>query len=146
MKAVEMSQSTQREQTIKSSERPNHPLAGQIMTGAEMVLQVLSDEGVDTIFGYSGGAILPTYDAVFRFNETHASEPDRQIRLIVPANEQGAGFMAAGYARAEWEGWRVPGNLRAWGDQHRDTCARLYVRFCSDCVDLWASPLRGDWK
>ena len=66
------------------------------MTGAEMVVQVLADEGVDTIFGYSGGAILPIYDAVFRFNLEHASP----MPLIVPANEQGAGFMAAGYARA----------------------------------------------
>ncbi|HOJ32126.1 MAG TPA: biosynthetic-type acetolactate synthase large subunit [Candidatus Hydrogenedentes bacterium] len=75
-----------------------HKLAGQQMTGAEMILQVLADEGVDTIFGYSGGAILPTYDAIFRYN---ANKPtNEQIRLIVPANEQGAGFMAAGYARA----------------------------------------------
>ncbi len=78
----------------------NHPLAGKTMTGADMVLQVLADEGVDTIFGYSGGAILPTYDAVFRYNREHAADPDAQIRLIVPANEQGAGFMAAGYSRA----------------------------------------------
>ena len=77
-----------------------HPLSGKKMSGAEMIIQVLADEGVDTIFGYSGGAILPTYDAVFRYNDAHAS-PDREpIRLIVPANEQGAGFMAAGYARA----------------------------------------------
>jgi len=68
------------------------------MTGAEIILQVLADEDVDTIFGYSGGAILPTYDAIFRYN---ASKPkDKQIRLVVPANEQGAGFMAAGYARS----------------------------------------------
>jgi acetolactate synthase-1/2/3 large subunit len=66
------------------------------MTGAEMLVQVLADEGVDTIFGYSGGAILPIYDAVFRYNLEHASS----MPLIVPANEQGAGFMAAGYARA----------------------------------------------
>ena len=73
-----------------------HPLAGASMTGAEMLVQVLADEGVDTIFGYSGGAILPIYDAVFLYNEKHqASMP-----LIVPANEQGAGFMAAGFARA----------------------------------------------
>ena len=39
------------------------------MTGAEIIVQVLADEGVDTIFGYSGGAILPTYDAVFRYND-----------------------------------------------------------------------------
>ncbi|MBM3290206.1 MAG: biosynthetic-type acetolactate synthase large subunit, partial [Candidatus Hydrogenedentes bacterium] len=68
------------------------------MPGAEMVIQVLADEGVDTVFGYSGGAILPTYDAIFKYNEKHS--PKEQIRLIVPANEQGAGFMAAGYARA----------------------------------------------
>ena len=66
------------------------------MTGADMLVQVLADEGVDTIFGYSGGAILPIYDAVFRYNQEH----DSAMPLIVPANEQGAGFMAAGYARA----------------------------------------------
>jgi acetolactate synthase I/II/III large subunit len=70
------------------------------MTGAEMVLQVLADEGVDVIFGYSGGAILPTYDAVFRYNEENAEGGKQPMPLIVPANEQGAGFMAAGYARA----------------------------------------------
>ena len=74
-----------------------HPLAGTQMTGADMIMQVLADEGVDTIFGYSGGAILPTYDAVFRFNKEH---PEKPINLVVPANEQGAGFMAAGYSRA----------------------------------------------
>src|SRR5438093_1663119 len=77
-----------------------HPLAGKSMSGAEIIIQVLADEGVDTIFGYSGGAILPTYDAIFRYNATHNVEETEQIRLIVPANEQGAGFMAAGYARA----------------------------------------------
>ncbi|HXG27911.1 MAG TPA: biosynthetic-type acetolactate synthase large subunit [Nevskiales bacterium] len=73
-----------------------HPLAGQTMTGADIIVQVLADEGVDVIFGYSGGAILPTYDAVFRYNLAN----DNRMPLIVPANEQGAGFMAAGYARA----------------------------------------------
>ncbi len=78
-----------------------HPLAGKNMSGADSVVQVLADEGVDTIFGYSGGAILPIYDAVFRYNDHHV-EPDKKaaIQLVVPANEQGAGFMAAGYARA----------------------------------------------
>jgi acetolactate synthase-1/2/3 large subunit len=73
-----------------------HPLAGSAMTGADILVQVLADEGVDTIFGYSGGAILPIYDSVFRFNEEH----DSAMPLVVPANEQAAGFMAAGYARA----------------------------------------------
>ncbi len=83
------------------SETPTHPLAGKTMTGAEMVVQVLADAGVDTIFGYSGGAILPTYDAVFRYNAEHSDENGKEpMPLIVPANEQGAGFMAAGYAIA----------------------------------------------
>jgi len=79
----------------------NHPLAGTRMSGADMVVQVLADENVDTIFGYSGGAILPTYDAVFRYNDKHRGADGKSpMPLIVPANEQGAGFMAAGYARA----------------------------------------------
>jgi acetolactate synthase-1/2/3 large subunit len=80
-----------------SRSKKKHELAGTKMRGADMILQVMADEGVDTIFGYSGGAILPAYDAVFRWNRTHK---DRKINLVVPANEQGAGFMAAGYARA----------------------------------------------
>jgi acetolactate synthase-1/2/3 large subunit len=80
---------------------PN-PLAGQTLSGAEILVQVLADEGVDVVFGYSGGAILPTYDAIFVHNETHAAaNGGKQVMpLIVPANEQAAGFMAAGYARA----------------------------------------------
>ena len=73
-----------------------HPRAGAVMSGADILVQVLADEGVDTVFGYSGGAILPIYDAVFRFNQEH----DSAMPLVVPANEQGAAFMAAGYARA----------------------------------------------
>ena len=77
-----------------------HALAGHPMSGADIIVQVLADEGVETIFGYSGGAILPTYDAVFRFNQAHARDGVEPMPLIVPANEQGAGFMAAGFARA----------------------------------------------
>jgi acetolactate synthase-1/2/3 large subunit len=77
-----------------------HPLAGHKMTGAQMVMQVVADEGTTAIFGYSGGAILPTYDAVFLYNAEQESTGGRQIPLIVPANEQGAGFMAAGYSRS----------------------------------------------
>lgn len=78
-----------------------HPKSGQTMTGAEIVVQILADEGVGAIFGYSGGAILPTYDAVFRYNQGNLDSDGREpMPLIVPANEQAAGFMAAGYARA----------------------------------------------
>src|SRR6185503_17278548 len=82
--------------TLAPTPTNKHPLAGQTLTGADVVVQVLADEGVGTVFGYSGGAILPTYDAIFRFNK----EQNGRMPLVVPANEQGAGFMAAGYARA----------------------------------------------
>ena len=84
-----------------TAQASRHPLAGKTLSGADTVVQVLADEGVDTIFGYSGGAILPIYDAVFRYNDHHV-KPDAKaaMQLVVPANEQGAGFMAAGYARA----------------------------------------------
>jgi acetolactate synthase-1/2/3 large subunit len=83
---------------LADAARAPHPLAGKEMNGADMIVQVLADEGVDTIFGYSGGAILPTYDAVFRYNAERGGK--EEMRLIVPATEQGAGFMAAGYARS----------------------------------------------
>ena len=85
---------------VETQVKSAHALAGTIMSGAEIIMQVLANEGVRTIFGYSGGAILPTYDAVFRYNEAHAEDGKEPIPLIVPANEQGAAFMAAGYARA----------------------------------------------
>jgi acetolactate synthase-1/2/3 large subunit len=78
-----------------------HPLAGTTLSGADIVVQVLADEGVKVVFGYSGGAILPTYDAIFRYNRDHRSAGGEEpMPLIVPSNEQSAGFMAAGYARA----------------------------------------------
>jgi acetolactate synthase I/II/III large subunit len=81
-------------------EKACHSRAGEVMSGAEMIMLVLAEQGVDTVFGYSGGAILPAYDALFRYNAEQEKANGEQIRLIVPANEQGAGFMAAGYARA----------------------------------------------
>ncbi len=91
-----------RTMSTQTQSKPNHahPLSDTKMSGAEMIVQVLADEGVDTIFGYSGGAILPTYDAVFRYNQENAPEGEDAMSLIVPANEQGACFMASGYARA----------------------------------------------
>jgi len=61
------------------------------MTGAKMVVQALIDQGVDTVFGYPGGAVLPIYDEVFQQNA---------IRHILVRHEQGAVHAAEGYARA----------------------------------------------
>ena len=60
------------------------------MTGAQIVIESLLAEGVDTIFGYPGGAILPTYDALVQ---------NPALRHILVRHEQGAAHMAEGYAR-----------------------------------------------
>src|SRR5262249_37133185 len=77
-----------------------HPLAGQTMSGARMIMQVLADEGVTAIFGYSGGGILPPHHAGFPFNEPQNRPGQTHIPLPLPSPQQSAGFMAAGYARA----------------------------------------------
>ena len=61
------------------------------MTGAEMVVQALIDQGVDTVFGYPGGAVLPIYDEIFQQNK---------INHILVRHEQGATHAAEGYARS----------------------------------------------
>jgi acetolactate synthase I/II/III large subunit len=61
------------------------------MTGAEIVLQALKDNGVEHIFGYPGGAVLPIYDEIFQQDD---------IQHILVRHEQGAGHMAEGYARS----------------------------------------------
>ena len=61
------------------------------MTGAEMVVQALKDNGVKHIFGYPGGAVLPIYDELFQQDD---------IEHILVRHEQGAGHAAEGYARS----------------------------------------------
>ena len=62
-------------------------MAAQELTGAEIVIKALVDQGVDTIFGYPGGAVLPIYDALFQQNK---------IRHILVRHEQGAVHAAEG--------------------------------------------------
>ena len=61
------------------------------MTGARMVVQALIDQGVDTVFGYPGGAVLPIYDEIFQQNS---------IKHVLVRHEQGAVHAAEGYARS----------------------------------------------
>ena len=65
------------------------------ITGAEAVLKCLLEEGVDTIFGYPGGAIMPVYDALYHYQD--------RLRHILPRHEQGAVHAAEGYARVTRE-------------------------------------------
>ncbi|HCH72940.1 MAG TPA: acetolactate synthase 3 large subunit [Ochrobactrum sp.] len=61
------------------------------MTGAEMVIQALIDQGVESIFGYPGGAVLPIYDELFQQDK---------VQHVLVRHEQGAGHAAEGYARS----------------------------------------------
>ena len=61
------------------------------MSGADIVIHALSDQGVETLFGYPGGAVLPIYDALFGADG---------MRHILVRHEQGAGHAAEGYARS----------------------------------------------
>ena len=61
------------------------------ISGAEAILRVLEDQGVEVIFGYPGGAVLPIYDAIFKSNA---------IRHILVRHEQAAVHAAEGYARS----------------------------------------------
>lgn len=65
---------------------------GKLLSGAEILLQCLVAEGVDTLFGYPGGAIMPVYDALYDYHD--------RLRHILVRHEQGAVHAAQGYARA----------------------------------------------
>jgi len=67
------------------SDQPN------FLTGAQAIMQSLVEQGVTTIFGYPGGAIMPTYDALYDYQD--------QLHHILVRHEQGAGHAAQGYAR-----------------------------------------------
>jgi acetolactate synthase I/II/III large subunit len=76
--------------TPKASEANDHLIAPTRLTGAEIIWATLVGEGVTTVFGYPGGAILPAYDALHKF----------PIKHVLVRHEQGAAHMADGYARA----------------------------------------------
>ncbi|MDO5136168.1 MAG: biosynthetic-type acetolactate synthase large subunit [Eubacteriales bacterium] len=62
------------------------------LTGAEIIIECLLEQGVDTVFGYPGGAILNVYDALYRYSD--------RINHVLTSHEQGASHAADGYARA----------------------------------------------
>lgn len=63
-----------------------------LLTGAEIVVECLKEQGVDTVFGYPGGSILNIYDALYKHSD--------EIRHVLTSHEQGASHAADGYARA----------------------------------------------
>ena len=73
-----------------TKQKAGEPVA-ETKTGAEIVIQALIDQGVDTIFGYPGGAVLPLYDELFKQDK---------IKHVLCRHEQGAAHAAEGYARS----------------------------------------------
>ncbi|MFN8290014.1 MAG: biosynthetic-type acetolactate synthase large subunit [Chitinophagaceae bacterium] len=81
------------EQVKKSTETRNtQPEGREALTGSQAVMEALVAEGVDTIFGYPGGAIMPIYDALYDYSST--------LKHILVRHEQGAVHAAQGFARA----------------------------------------------
>ncbi len=78
-------------QDINAKKSQSVPHSGKEMNGAELVIQALIEQGVEVIFGYPGGAVLPIYDALFQQD---------QIKHILCRHEQGAAHAAEGYARS----------------------------------------------
>ena len=65
-----------------------------VLTGAQIIMECLLEQGVDTIFGYPGGAVLNIYDAIYEYRERGL------LRHVTTAHEQGASHAADGYARS----------------------------------------------
>ena len=91
-----MSQKAKTQETVDQTadQAANAPQAGsdvREMSGAQMVVQALKDQGVTTIFGYPGGAVLPIYDTLYGQND---------VKHILVRHEQGAAHAAEGYARS----------------------------------------------
>lgn len=78
-------------QTQTQTEAANQPDQKKFLSGAQAIMQSLVEQGVDTIFGYPGGAIMPTYDALYDYQD--------RLKHILVRHEQGAGHAAQGYAR-----------------------------------------------
>jgi acetolactate synthase-1/2/3 large subunit len=76
---------------VSSSEDPQPKSTFLRRTGAEILWEVLEQQGVDVVFGYPGGAIMPAYDAMLKYPK---------VRHVLVRHEQGAAHMADGYARA----------------------------------------------
>ena len=63
-----------------------------LLTGADIVIECLLEQGVDTVFGYPGGTILNVYDSLYNYRD--------KINHVLTSHEQGAAHAADGYARA----------------------------------------------
>ena len=98
------------------------------LTGAQILWECLVREGVDTVFGYPGGAILPAYDALLDF----------PIRHVLVRHEQGAAHMADGYARASG---RVGVAVATSGPGATNLTTGIATAMSPECPPLLNKPL-----
>ena len=79
------------------------------LTGAQIVIECLKEQGVDTVFGYPGGAILNVYDELYKHSD--------EIHHVLTSHEQGASHAADGYARSTGKVGVCTGNERTGGNE-----------------------------
>ena len=107
------------------------------LTGAEIFLESLKREGVDTLFALPGGVVLKIFDVLHQ---------QKDIRVILTRHEQGAGLMAEGYAKATGK----PGvALITSGPGMTNVITasgRCLYGFCADCLFCRTSAHRDDWE
>lgn len=98
-----------------------------VLTGADIFAEVLVEQGVETLFGYPGGAVLNLYDALYKYSG--------KIRHIMTAHEQGAAHAADGYARATGK----TGVFWQRADRVRQTLSRASPRHIWTASPWWRS-------
>jgi len=79
-------------ETLTAIEKVPKTTKAQRITGAEAVVKCLLEEGVEVMYGYPGGAIMPVYDELYKYQ--------KQLKHILVRHEEGATHAAQGYARA----------------------------------------------
>ncbi len=95
----------------------------QVLNGSEIVLECLKEQGVDTVFGYPGGAILNIYDELYKQSD--------KIHHVLTSHEQGASHAADGYARSYGKSRCLFGYMRSGGNEPCDRTGNRLHGFCS---------------
>ena len=103
----------------------------QVLNGSEIVLECLKEQGVDTVFGYPGGAILNIYDELYKQSD--------KIHHVLTSHEQGASHAADGYARATGK----VGVCMATSGPGAGNCLHGFHSSRSDYSKRWCQP---SWK
>ncbi len=122
--------------TAEKQDSDSHASQRREMTGAEMVVQALIDQGVTDIFGYPGGAVLPIYDELFQQDK---------INHILVRHEQGAGHAAEGYARSTGKVGVMLVTSGPWRHECGNAASGCIDGFHPAGVHQWAGPDESDW-